>query len=482
MVMLFAGCNKSKKEVRKDVTITGNIESYDGSNAELYLYIKQPGYDDVRQPLKIASNGDFSFYFKTFTSLDAMLMDRKTFANINFIYHPNDSIHIQLTANKKRIPLMESVKFTGDASETNNQIIQFQVAREKHKLGYDAVDRKTAYKLAERDYVILLNEVKNQQLALVDSFMNVCSVTKEADEWIKFFATQTYYYYMGDYSFDNDVSESYHHYDPDISSFSKNQLIGWYILKNRINNYFSAVITPMMLNEFSPMMQDIEKGKVNTDSLIIDFLFKNSINNLLNELIIADYYSTQFKKRIVTGYEQNEQLLKSKLADPFIFNALEDNYKKTSHQINHPQELTNMVLKKIDHTPIKETINKILKENNGKVIYLDCWATWCAPCREEMPYSKELMGKFKNKNVSFVYVCIDSEEKIWRSFLSNFQLAGGQHYLLNKEQGKFFRNTMNVQGIPCYFLIDKKGQIIEQGSHLRPSDKQTEIKINELLN
>ena len=481
MTTFLFSCNKGKKAEQKKVTLSGNIENYNGSNADLYLLIKQPGYDDVRQSLKIDSNGYFSFNFKTFTSLDAMLLDKKTFANLNFIYHPNDSIHIQLTANKKQIPLMESARFSGDGSETNNQIIQFQVAREKHNLGYGAVDTKTAYKLGERDYLKVLNEVKDKQLALADSFINTRSVTEEAREWIKNFATQTYYYYMGDYSYDNEVSESYHHYDPDISSFSKNDLTSWYIIKNRVNNYFSYILTPMMIKEFSPIMTDIEKGKVNTDSLIIDFLYKNSDNNLLNQLIIADYFSTQLKKRILTGYEQNEQLLKSKLVEPFVFNALADNYKKTYNQINNPQGLTKMVLKKIENTPIEETVNKILNENNGEVIYLDCWATWCGPCRKEMPYSKKLMGRFKNKNVSFVYVCIDSEEKIWKSFLSNFQLNGGQHYFLNSEQSKYFRNAMNVQGIPCYFLIDKEGNIIEQGSHLRPSDKQTEIKINELL-
>ena len=74
----------------------------------------------------------------------------------------------------------------------------------------------------------------------------------------------------------------------------------------------------------------------------------------------------------------------------------------------------------METTPIKETFNKILQENKGKVIYIDCWATWCGPCKKAMPDSKKLMKKYEGTDVSFVYVCIESEEKLWKKLISEF--------------------------------------------------------------
>ena len=98
-----------------------------------------------------------------------------------------------------------------------------------------------------------------------------------------------------------------------------------------------------------------------------------------------------------------------------------------------------------------------------------------------MPNSKKLMKKFEGKDVSFVYVCIESREKLWKKLLSKFNLSRGQHYLMNKEQSEFFRNAMNIQGIPEYILINQNGDIVEQGSHIHPGGKLIEKKITQLL-
>jgi len=106
---------------------------------------------------------------------------------------------------------------------------------------------------------------------------------------------------------------------------------------------------------------------------------------------------------------------------------------------------------------------------------VDCWATWCGPCKTEMPYSKELSKQMVDKEVAFVYLCLDSEEKQWKATLSELQL-NGQQYFLTKDQSTDFRKAFEISGIPFYFLVDSKGAIVEKGSHLRPNNVKEKIE------
>jgi thiol-disulfide isomerase/thioredoxin len=91
---------------------------------------------------------------------------------------------------------------------------------------------------------------------------------------------------------------------------------------------------------------------------------------------------------------------------------------------------------------------------------MDCWATWCGPCVAEMPNSKLLMEEYKYKDVVFVFICLDSEEKNWKSVISKYSLPG-QHFFLSKKQSNDFREVFGINGIPHYILFNKKGAIFE---------------------
>ena len=81
------------------------------------------------------------------------------------------------------------------------------------------------------------------------------------------------------------------------------------------------------------------------------------------------------------------------------------------------------------------------------------------------------MSRFNEEDVVFEYIAIESKETLWKRFVSELELGGRQHYLMDNEQSKFFRNAMNVQGMPEHFLIDKTGNIVDRGDHLGPRKK-----------
>lgn len=126
-----------------------------------------------------------------------------------------------------------------------------------------------------------------------------------------------------------------------------------------------------------------------------------------------------------------------------------------------------------------KTFNDIIKPYKGKVIYLDLWASWCNPCKQEMPYSHKLQEKFNGKDVVFLYISVDKNAAAWRNAVTQLQLSG-QLYLASQQIREEITNKFNLQFIPRYILFDKTGKVAVDNAK-RPSDPQVIEEINKFL-
>ena len=52
-----------------------------------------------------------------------------------------------------------------------------------------------------------------------------------------------------------------------------------------------------------------------------------------------------------------------------------------------------------------------LEDFKGRYVYIDVWATWCGPCKKEIPYLKAIEEKFHNRNIEFVSISVDEGKK-----------------------------------------------------------------------
>jgi thiol-disulfide isomerase/thioredoxin len=115
-----------------------------------------------------------------------------------------------------------------------------------------------------------------------------------------------------------------------------------------------------------------------------------------------------------------------------------------------------------------------LSDYKGKFVYLDIWATWCGPCKAEIPYLKELEKEFKGKNIEFISISVDNIDgrrgsyESWKKMVEEQQLGGVQLFADNDFNSKFIRDY-NINGIPRFILIDPQGNIVSADA-IRPSN------------
>lgn len=108
----------------------------------------------------------------------------------------------------------------------------------------------------------------------------------------------------------------------------------------------------------------------------------------------------------------------------------------------------------------------------GKVVLVDVWATWCGPCKQQIPYLKTLEEELRNKDIAFVSISVDEEKDFekWKQFVDKEQLKGVQLYAKGWSE---FAKYYDIRAIPRFLVFDQDGKIVTVDS---PRPSQPELK------
>lgn len=105
-----------------------------------------------------------------------------------------------------------------------------------------------------------------------------------------------------------------------------------------------------------------------------------------------------------------------------------------------------------------------LSKLKGKLVLVDFWATWCPPCRKEIPHLVETYKKFKDKGLVIVSVAVRESEDSVKEFVKEHKMDWIHIIDQSTDQGFKYAGMYDVSAIPTPFLLDKDGKVLLRGS------------------
>jgi thiol-disulfide isomerase/thioredoxin len=224
-----------------------------------------------------------------------------------------------------------------------------------------------------------------------------------------------------------------------------------------------------------------------------NFLAKNSLfeeQTDIGSLLAsseADFFQGLDKKKV-----DDLKRLENKKLDP-VFVALQkksidENYEnivryfKKNYEANLAKnKLNNTVSPAFDYLNHKGGNTK-LEDFKGKYVYIDVWATWCGPCRAEIPSLKKIEEEYHGKNIAFVSISVDVDKDFekWKAFVTDKNLGGIQLFA-DKNWNSDFMRSFGINSIPRFILIDPNGKIVQSDAP-RPSQAKLKVDLDKLLN
>lgn len=191
----------------------------------------------------------------------------------------------------------------------------------------------------------------------------------------------------------------------------------------------------------------------------------------LKDAYLRDAIATSRMK--IEEYEKVAPLLKpyliSENSKAFILE-----YEKVLHK-NVGQKGLEFTYNDVEDKPVS------FSDFKGKYVYVDLWATWCGPCKAEIPHMKKIEEDYHGKNIVFVSLSLDKakDNQKWKDFVKKEQLKGIQ-IMADKDFNSDVAKNYDVNAIPRFLLFDTKGNIINSDA-FRPSNPELREQLDKLL-
>src|SRR5690606_13506248 len=367
---------------------------------------------------------------------------------------------------------LEDITFSGDLATENNYWAQKAKLR-KEILG---ADLQTLYILEEADFLAKLDELDKKQQELLEAATFTIEGFKEKElknlKYHKEFTLGRFGRYHSHFAQkpDFEVSETFPKADETIDydnaeDFEFSGVNGTY--GQLVANNFSKKVGEIYDKEVGENAS-FDRAKYDAIQLKIFKTIKtqsiknglapnisygiNPANEMSEELykeLMANITDEIFKKELTEKFDKIKTLVKGKPSPKF-------NYE------NHKGGTTS------------------LDDLKGKFVYIDVWATWCGPCKVEIPFLKEVEKKYHGKNIEFVSISIDNKKdyETWKKFVVEQQLGGIQLYADNAWESQFDKDYA-IEGIPRFILVDTAGNIVSADAP-RPSNSKLIELFNEL--
>ncbi|MFC0878769.1 TlpA family protein disulfide reductase [Saccharicrinis sp. FJH2] len=485
-VMLIVSCNKNDSNTTgKKTVITGQFKDPEKikGHKNIPLMISDLLANEKTLVASIDENRKFRFEIELKYPVDFHLGNIYT---LTYHISPGDSLHVQINGDcwaekgKSYEKLARIFDISGTSEDLNKEITRFMILYNDslavRKSYFDPV--KVMEPLKYLDY---MNKQLESNQAFLNSFNEKEKTSSEFKEWAHTYIKYDNWYYVLCYRYvhvtgtNQDPMQYYKKIPVEYFSFlnsftpEKNENSGVKRYIDFLTEYSFYIDQLIPTDSLEVYIMNLEN---NYPKGIEDFTryYKKISPDYISDLCISKFYYRLLEKKYYPELKSafNAQLIENDI----LRGEIQEKYNYEKGLFESPTFSEEIELKKLD---VKTNyLQELLKQYQGKVVYIDFWAPWCAPCMEEMPNSSEIKKYFENKDVAFVYLANRCKEEAWKIAIAEKNITG-DNYLLTDDQYNELKSLFNIQGIPTYILIDKRGNVVDADAP-RPSEKDRLIE------
>ena len=122
---------------------------------------------------------------------------------------------------------------------------------------------------------------------------------------------------------------------------------------------------------------------------------------------------------------------------------------------------------------LADTINNSVRISDlkGNIVFIDIWASWCSPCRKQIPELIKLYEKYKAKGLIVIPISMDDNKQSWLKAIKHDSIPWKHYCDLTNYDNNTLYIDWGIDSIPYNFLIDKDGRLIDKGLSMKHLEK-----------
>jgi thiol-disulfide isomerase/thioredoxin len=476
-ILIVTGCGENKKTV-----ITGSFTGRPDLKTIVYTApLSGTNYGWFSDTLHVDETGNFELKFTINQPSFIKIWNPGTYIKAKILIEPGNNYHIEMNILKK------NVKISG-ANEKGQMLytslpdppfIEEEAKRLKLLQDTSLVSiHAKIEELKQSDLPKFKELLDNKEIS--QSFFDLIKIDRDCYytalearisiiKSYKMLETKQFVLPSGENVLDN-LTKIYAQYPPDS--------------EQSIFSSFWPEYAEYYINDYKVYIRDdFDMQKINdlyTNGMIHAFLINESKNCLTGkalEFFQATYLygaglRTDHEKELIPLFEQFEKdypnseyakYIKPKIEEIVLYHKIiEKPFDKTVQFVDGYENIN--------------TLEEVIKSLKGKKMYIDVWATWCSPCKEEFKHQQALKKILDGQNIQQLYISIDRDDRDrqWKEGIKFYGLSG-MHIRANNELfmdlcKRFDKNAKKPRiSIPWYIRIDENGNIIKEHAK-RPSE------------
>ncbi|MFI1773672.1 TlpA family protein disulfide reductase [Thalassobellus citreus] len=435
-------CNK--KQPVDYTLISGNIKN----NSVNELLLGKEGIGTIKK-IVVNADGTFNDTIKNASGLNILMVAKSSV----FLYLDN-GMSLNINADEKDFD--NSLSITGKGNEISNYLL-FKRTKEREYAKF--------IKLDEDGFKKKIKELNSILSRVIDTMHGIPESYKTAEKRslnYKYLNKLLFYY-----SFQKRQSK-------EPIDFKEPIALKTMDYNNEADYLFSSDYKQLVKKHYKKEIQKIaEKDSIDFGSAGFKVLSKISNATIKNQMLFSVAKRSISKVEDLESYYNQYMKESTDEANNVKITEIYNNLKKLRKGSISPKFINYE-----NNAGGTLSLNDLL--NKGKYIYVDIWATWCGPCRAEVPHLKRIEEQYHDKNIEFLSISIDEAKNHdkWKKMIVDDALGGIQLLADNDWKSQFIKDY-NINGIPRFILIDPKGNIIDAEAP-RPSDSKLISLFNEL--